>query len=95
LVQLGADNSAWLKPSKTVLRGISGFNIDYLAQTGTAASDHLTDFLSKFYDAKAKEFGDSRISGIKVKCENDKIRVHQSLYLLSLKLLPSNSTYDN
>jgi hypothetical protein len=63
LVQLGADSSAWLKPSKTVLGGLSGFNIDYLAQAGTAASDHLTDFLSKFYDAKAKSLGTAEFLG--------------------------------
>jgi Reverse transcriptase (RNA-dependent DNA polymerase) len=92
---LTTDNSLWMKFAENVQEGISGVYADDVVQTGTAEFDILTNQLSANYDAKTKEYGDGRIAGIEFQSDNDGIRVNQSQYLLSLRPLPTDASFED
>jgi Reverse transcriptase (RNA-dependent DNA polymerase) len=92
---LTTDNSLWMKFTENILEGISGVYVDDVVQAGTAEFDLLTNQLSANYDAKAKEYGDGRIAGIEFQRDNDGIRVNQSQYMLSLRPLPKDASFED
>jgi hypothetical protein len=76
-----------------VLDGLSTVYVDDVLQAGTPQFDFLADSLSSNYDAKNKEYGCSRITGIDFYCDDDGISVNQTQYLQSLKPLPTEASY--
>ena len=90
---LTTENSLWLKFVNNVLGGLSAVYVDDLIQAGTQDFDKLTDSLGREYDTKNKEYGDGTIAGIEFRCDDDGIRVNQAQYLRSLKLLPTDATF--
>jgi hypothetical protein len=92
--QLTTDSSLWFKFTDNFLQGLSAVYVDDVVQSGTPTFDRLTDYLGDVYDAKKKEYGDCRIAGIQFYCDEDDMRVNQSQYLRSLKLLPTDANFD-
>jgi Reverse transcriptase (RNA-dependent DNA polymerase) len=92
---LTTDSSLWMKFTNNVLEGLSAIYVDDVVQVGTNEFDRLTDSLSESYDAKAKEYGDGRIAGIEFFCDADGVKVNQAQYLHSLKVLPTDASYED
>jgi hypothetical protein len=94
MLQLTTDSSLRLIFTDNVLQGLSDVYVDDVVQAGTPTFDRLSDSLGDVYDAKNKEYGDGRIAGIQFYCDKDGMRVNQSQYLRSLKLLPADADFD-